>query len=119
MDESQKKTLTDGGVNYEIALNNFMNNEAMLKKFLGKYTSDKSFPALRKAMAEDDHDAALMAAHTHKSVSGTLGCQALNKLLVEQEAAMRADDWTKAQELMPQIESEYEKILSAIKAAGL
>ena len=119
MEDAQKKTLADAGINYEMALNNFMNNENMLKKFLGKYTSEKSFPALQKAMADNDHDAALMAAHTHKSVSGTLGCQKLNQLLVEQEAAMRADDWTKAQALMPQIEAEYEKICAAIKAIGV
>ncbi|MDE5831897.1 MAG: Hpt domain-containing protein [Desulfovibrio sp.] len=119
MDDAQKNALKDGGINYEVALNNFMNNETMLKKFLGKYTSEKSFPALQKAMAENDHEAALMAAHTHKSVSGTLGCQKMNQLLAEQEAAMRADDWAKASALMPEIESEYEKIRAAIKAAGV
>lgn len=118
MDENQKKLLAEAGIDTAMALNNFMNNEAMLTKFLGKYVTEKSFPALAQTMESGDREAAKMAAHTHKSVCGTLGCVALNKMIVDQEQAMRAEDWTKANEMMPEILAEHDKIVNAIKSCG-
>lgn len=115
MDASQKAALIEAGVNVEGALPRFMGKEAMLEKYLKKFLSEKSFPGLVDAMSSKDYETAALQAHTHKSVSGSIGCDTLHAMLVEQEAALKGKEFDKAEELMPRIKSEHDKIVSAIK----
>ncbi len=94
-----------------------MGNEKMLEKYLGRFVSEKSYSALKDAIAADDPEAAAAAVHTLKSVCGTIGCQAMQELVVEQEKAIRSGDWETAKELMPTIESAYNVICAALQAS--
>lgn len=119
MDSQKQDVLNAAGVNVEQALARFMNNEKMLTKYLGRFTTDKSYADLEAAMAANDHEAAKIAAHTLKSVCGTLRCDNMYALVIEQETAMRSDDWDKATKLMPEITAEYNKICQAIQSCNL
>lgn len=116
MDAQKKAALIAGGVDVDAALERFMNNEAMLQKYLGRFPTDKSYVALVAAMDSGDQAAASMAAHTLKSVCGTLCCTNMHKLVVEQEAAMKAGDWARAERMMPDIKAEHERICAIITA---
>lgn len=117
MDADRKAKLLNAGVNVDSALERFMGNEKMLEKYLGRFVSEKSYSALKDAIAADDPEAAAAAVHTLKSVCGTIGCQAMQELVVEQEKAIRSGDWETAKELMPTIESAYNVICAALQAS--
>lgn len=116
MDQNKKDTLVGAGINVDAALERFMGNEAMFTKYLGKFLTDKSYAALTAAIASDDRDAAGMAAHTLKSTSGTIGCEALQALVLEQEKAIKSGDWEKAKEMAPKVSAEYDRICDVIKS---
>lgn len=115
MDQTKKDALVAGGINVDNALERFMGNEAMLIKYLGKFMADKSYTALTAAMQADDKESAAMAAHTLKSTSGTIGCDAMRDLVIAQEAAIKAGDWEKAKSMVPQVNAEYERVCAIIK----
>lgn len=116
MNAQQKENLINGGINIEEALARFMGNEAMLEKYLNRFLNEKSFAALAQAVAADDQEGAQAAVHTLKSVCGTIGCDAMHQLVVAQEAAMRAGDWTKATNMMAEIQANYDDICATLKA---
>lgn len=117
MDANRKAKLLEAGVNVDSALERFMGNEKMLEKYLGRFSSEKSYAALKDAVAADDPQAAAAAVHTLKSVCGTIGCLAMQELVVEQEKAIRSGDWDTAKALMPTIESAYNTVIAALQAA--
>lgn len=116
MDAQKKANLQDGGVNVDAALDRFMGNEAMLMKYLNRFLNEKSYAALTQAINEDDKEAALAAAHTLKSVCGTIGCEGMSQMVINQELAMRQDKWDEAKNMMPAIEATYTDICAILKA---
>lgn len=117
MDAAKKESLVTGGINVDEALNRFMGNEAMLEKYLNRFLNEKSFAALAAGIEADDREAAQAAAHTLKSVCGTIGCEAMHQLVIAQESAMRSGDWPKALAMMPEIQAEYDRICETIKTS--
>lgn len=115
MDAARKATLLEAGVNVDSALERFMGNEKMLEKYLGRFLEEKSYAALQSAIEADDQQAAAAAMHTLKSVCGTIGCQQMQDMVVEQEKILRAGDWPGAKAKMPEIEAVYGKICAALK----
>lgn len=116
MDAQKKASLEGAGINVKVALDRFMGNEKMLDKYLNRFLTEKSYAALEAAVAADDQKAAEAAAHTLKSVCGTLGCEAMQQMVVAQEAAMRGGDWSVAIAMMPQVAEAYKKVCDGLKA---
>lgn len=115
MEPERKQKLTGAGINVDKALERFMGNENMLNKYLGRFLEEKSYAALAAAIASGDKEQAAMAAHTLKSVCGTLGFEKMQQMVVDQEAAMRAGNWEDAVARQPAIAAEYERICEVIR----
>lgn len=116
MDVQKKANLLAGGINVDAALDRFMGNEAMLLKYLNRFLNEKSYVALSQAIKEDDKEAALSAAHTLKNVCGTIGCEDMSQMVINQELAMRQDNWASAKDMMQPIETAYNEICAVLKA---
>ena len=103
MDQTRKARLEAGGIMVDEALERFMGNEAMLERYLQKFLSEKSYAMLRDSLASNDWEAAGRAAHTLKSICGTIGCEAMQELVILQERHIRAGEWKEAVGMMPEI----------------
>lgn len=114
MDEEKKARLLAGGVNLQSALDRFMNNEKMLERYFDKFLNEKTYAELLKAIDEDDRETAQRAAHSLKSVCGTLGFEAMSRLVIDQEAKMRAGDWDGAVAMLPDIKNAYQSICALL-----
>ena len=108
MDQTRKARLEAGGIMVDEALERFMGNEAMLERYLQKFLSEKSYAMLRDSLASNDWEAAGRAAHTLKSICGTIGCEAMQELVILQER--------QAVGMMPEISNSYENICGVIRA---
>ena len=115
MDALKKERLMAAGIDVDGALERFMGNDALLERFLGKFPADKNYAALSAAVAERDLEEALTASHTLKGVCGNLSMPELFRLLSCQVEALRADDWTRAAGLMPEIDRAYATVVRAIE----
>ena len=118
MDAVKKERLTAAGIDVDDALGRFMGNEALLERFLTKFLADGNYAALSAAVAAGDAAGALTASHTLKGVCGNLSMSELFRLLTCQVEALRADDWTRAAGLMPEIDRAYAAVVGAIGEAG-
>lgn len=114
MDAARKQRLTEAGLDLTGALDRFMNNEALLERFLAKFPADPNHDRLTAAIAAQDKEGALTAAHTLKGVCGNLSMTALFELLTRQVAAFRADDWEGAVAMMPELDRMYTALCAAI-----
>lgn len=114
MDAEKKARLEGAGIDLKSALDRFMGNEAMLEKYLGRFLNEKSYLELVQAVKDDNQEIAARAVHTLKSVCGSLGFGEMQALVLEQEKAMRAGEWAKAREMMPEIAASYDKICAAL-----
>lgn len=114
MDAARRQRLMDAGLDLNSALDRFMNNEALLERFLAKFPADPNHDRLTAAIAAGDKEGALTAAHTLKGVCGNLSMTALFELLTRQVAAFRADDWEGAVAMMPELDRMYNGLCAAI-----
>lgn len=114
MDPARRQRLTEAGLDLNGALDRFMNNEALLERFLAKFPADPNHDRLTAAVAAGDKEGALTAAHTLKGVCGNLSMTALFELLTRQVAAFRADDWEGAVAMMPELDRMYNGLCAAI-----
>ena len=115
MDTSVREKLESAGIDVAGALERFMGNDALLERFLKKFPDDPNYGKLTAAIANQDQEAALTAAHTLKGVCGNLAMNQLFELLSRQVAAFRAGDWQTAAGLMPPIREAYCRITGEIK----
>lgn len=115
MESDRKAKLVAAGINVDAALERFMGKDKMLEKYLGRFLSEKSYAALVAAIEADDQATAGAAVHTLKSVCGSIGCEKMQSMVVEQEKAIRGGDWQQAKQLMPAITTEYENICAALQ----
>lgn len=114
MEQARKAKLEAGGINVNSTLERFMGNEAMAERYWQKFLNEKSYAMLRDAIDADDRETASMAAHTLKSVCGTIGCEAMQELVVQQERHIRAGEWEDAVGMMPEISRAYESICAVL-----
>lgn len=108
--------LCAAGVDVDGTLNRFMNNEALLTKFLKKFIADQNMAALRKAIAARNYQEVLPAAHTLKGVCGNLGFTALYDIFSKMCQACRSEQFDGLDGLMAQAESHYGQIIKVIAA---
>ena len=114
MDKAKKDRLTAADIDVDGALERFMNNEALLERFLRKFPADPNYEKLTAAFAAGDREEALTASHTLKGVCGNLSMPALFSLFTRQVEALRAGDWTAAAALMEEIRPAYARAREAI-----
>ncbi len=115
MDKERKTRLHGGGINVDNALERFMGNEAMLERYLKKFLDEKSYVQLVEAITADDREGAGVAVHTLKSVCGTLGCEAMHRLVVRQEQHIRAGEWDEAVRMMTNVTDAYKSICAVLQ----
>jgi chemotaxis protein histidine kinase CheA len=114
MDESLKGKLVEAGIDVDGAMERFMNNDNMFKKFQLKFPNDPNMETLREGLKEKDCDKAFRAAHTLKGVCGNLSYVALAKVTSEVTEYLRAGDMDSAVAKMPDMEEEYARIIGVI-----
>ncbi len=114
MDEALKGTLTEAGIDVDGAMERFMNNDNMFKKFQLKFPNDPNVGLLKEGLATDDCDKAFRAAHTLKGVCGNLSYVNLAKISSEVTECLRAKDMESAKQKMPELEAEYNRIIEVI-----
>lgn len=115
MEEAKKASLVAGGIDVDGAMGNFMGNEAMFEKYLKKFLAEKSYQNLLAAVEAHDPENARLAAHTLKSVTGTLGCKAMNALMIRQEGLFKSGDWDGGVAMMPDVTAAYEHICAVLQ----
>jgi signal transduction histidine kinase/DNA-binding response OmpR family regulator/HPt (histidine-containing phosphotransfer) domain-containing protein len=84
----------------------------LIEAFLGK--SPEDLQQLRNAVASSDPEAVRKAAHSFKSSSGNLGAPPLAALCKQLEIAGSIGNLSEAGRLLSLIESEYDKVQSAL-----
>lgn len=117
MDTTKNKHLVAAGIDTASALERMMGNEALLERFLKRFLDDTNFETLKKAIAENDQEAALTAAHTLKGLCGNLSMTVLFDLFTRQVAAFRGGDWAGAAAMMEDIAAAYDQVTAAIREA--
>lgn len=91
------------GLDKEGTLKRFSGNEALMKKFVLKFTQDKTLSGLKLAVQNKDYPSIEETSHTLKGVSGNLG---FTKLYEDSAAlcnAVREKDFSKADSLAPKV----------------
>lgn len=102
------------GGNFDDALGR-LRREEMVQKFVCKFLDDKSFSLFEEAMSKKDYDEALRAVHTLKGISQNLSFTRLVESSTIVTKALRANDWNKAADMMPQLSKDYHEIIDAVE----
>lgn len=90
-------------------------SEALVRKFVGKFLSDKSFSMLADAVREKNYEEAFRAAHTLKGVTQNLSFTRLYQSSHEITEALRMKEYDRAAELLPKVEADYMRTAAAIQ----
>ena len=105
------KTIGSDG---EKVLARFMGKEAMVLRFLKKFSDDKNFEEGKKAVEEGDYEKLETAAHTLKGISGNLGLEKMYEECAGVVAAVRSKEYEEASSRYKKLEEEYDKIIGLI-----
>ncbi|MDO5416889.1 MAG: Hpt domain-containing protein [Lachnospiraceae bacterium] len=117
MSDEMKRMLVLAGINIEALMGRIGQNEKLLCRLLGRFMEDENYKKLAEAMKTGDREAALMASHTLKGMTGNLSMDQLYQIVTRQVCAMRAENWLEAELAMGEITAWYEKIQNGIHAA--
>jgi HPt (histidine-containing phosphotransfer) domain-containing protein len=115
MDETLRLALVEAGVNVDTAMERFMNNTALLERFLRKFYTDQNYPKLKEALGNNDTQEAFSAAHTLKGVSGNLSLDTMYEVVSEITELLRAEDIEGAKEFFPRVTEIYERTLEGLQ----
>ena len=115
MDTIKKEQLAGAGIDVDGALERLMGSETLLERFLLKFLSDPNFEKLEQAVAAEDLEGAIHAAHTLKGVCGNLSMHVLYELLTRQVDAFRGGEWAVAVGLMDEIRPAYVELAGVIR----
>lgn len=116
MDEKRRVELEKAGIDTNDALARFMENEALMMKFLLRFPEDPSFAQLQEAMEHGDAAQAFTAAHTLKGVAGNLSMRDLYGLVSRVVEDLRAGDLAGAASRMPELEKRYQELVRTLRA---
>lgn len=114
MEEAAKRRLEAAGIDVDDALGRFLQNEALMMKFLGRFPADTSFSRLQEAMERGDAAQAFEAAHTLKGVTGNLSLKRLYQVLIPMVEELRAGDLAAASARMEEAELWYSRAAEAL-----
>ncbi len=115
MDQQKRLLLERAGIDVADALARFMDNEALMLKFLLRFPEDKNFSQLEQALADGDATRAFEAAHTLKGVAGNLSMTRLFQQADRLTEDLRRQDLGAAKDSMPELEEQYAHIISALR----
>lgn len=94
-----------------------LGSENLIRRFAVRFLDDKTFQELEESMKTADGETAFRAAHTLKGVCLNLGFTALGKVSSELTEALRGPKKTDGCEpLFANVETEYNKLVSALQA---
>ncbi|MCM1568646.1 MAG: Hpt domain-containing protein [Roseburia sp.] len=110
-----KEELVGIGIDLEGAMNRFLNNEALLEKFLKKFLQDPNYNALLSAVESGSCEDAFRAGHTLKGVTGNLSLQPLYECVRVQVEYFRSGDFEKGAAMMPEVTRLYHEIIAALE----
>ena len=102
------------GGNYSGVLSR-IRNEAMIKKFVIKYTADKTCDMLKTAFEEKDWQTAFRAAHTLKDVAQNLSFDALYEVSAVLTEELRGEKAPDNREMFDKVIAEHEKLVELAK----
>jgi CheY-like chemotaxis protein/HPt (histidine-containing phosphotransfer) domain-containing protein len=96
----------------------FAGDDETLLQLAGIFQSEcpKLMAAVRDALARSDAPALQMTAHTLKGSAGTLAADGVQEVSEELETMARRGDWSRAPETVARLETEIERLMSALKA---
>lgn len=114
MTDENKALLANNGMNVDDALGRFMGNEAILDRLLKKFLEDKTLSTLKKAIEDEDVDAAFTASHTMKGVAANFSFTELQAVASIQCEEFRAKNFDKGAAYLPEVIAEYDKICAVI-----
>lgn len=111
-----KLHLVAAGINVDSAMARFLNNAALMEKFLRRFPNDSNYSLLCQAMAQGDADAAFTAAHTLKGVAGNLSLDRLFAATSAVVESLRGKDLAMAEQQMPPLHQAYREVIEALAA---
>ncbi len=114
MEENKKQKIIAAGVDLDSAMERFMGNEALLMRFLGKFSQDPNFGMLKEAMEGRRYEDAFKAAHTLKGLCGNLSLKNLFNVVDKEVEFLRCGNHKEAEEVFPEVVAEYEKTVSLL-----
>lgn len=110
--------LRSAGVDTESALRRMGGNAELYERFLFKFKDDDTFRKIETAIAENDYDAALRAAHTLKGVSANLGMNHLSdacaKIVKLIQSGLCEETTQELAQEYPRLKSAHQRICHAL-----
>ncbi len=107
--------LTTAGIDMDDLLRRLMGNAALIKIFVNKFMSDRTYEELVTALNEKDMKKAEIASHTLKGMCGNMSLTVLYRLFTEQVNLLRIGEYEKAEAMMSDIAGSYENAVSHMK----
>ena len=101
------------GSDYEDVIKRF-GSEALVRKFVLKFTDDPSFGDLKEALHDGRTNDAFRAAHTLKGICINLGFSALYRPTADLTEILRGGTLDGSEELFDAVSAEYTGLISAI-----
>lgn len=103
---------TTGG-NYRDTVKRFGDAE-MVKRFVRKFVTDKSFEQLKDALCAGETENAFRSCHTLKGVCLNLGFVDLLSVCIDMTELLRRGLLDEAREMFPTLEARYNDLVAAI-----
>ncbi len=103
------------GSEYEDAARR-LGNEAIIRKFVIKFSSDPSFEELESAFRQGNAEKAFRAAHTLKGVAVNLGFDALYKQTCELTEKLRGRTFDDTETLFANVQREYGRVIENLQS---
>lgn len=115
-----KQIFPDHGIDYDynLVLDRFCRNEALLQKFLLRFANDSTFAALRESVAARATAEIERSAHTMKGLSANLGFTALSACCAQIVNAVRNQNVAEIPALFAHAQTAYEDVLACIRKIG-
>lgn len=115
MDQLLENKLLAAQVNISEGVARFAGNQALYEKFLYKFMDDPTLGQLDQAVADQDWEAALNAAHTLKGVTGNLAIGGLFDASTHMVAFLRQSDLDQALAAYADIRRAYDQFSSILQ----
>lgn len=114
MDEKRKARLEAAGIDMAELSERFMNNDALMTRFLSRFPQDKNHDMLKRALADGDVQAAYNAAHTLKGVTGNLSMHTLFTAVCNVVEPLRSGNLAEAENNVAALDAAYEAVINAL-----
>ena len=114
MDQTTLLRLKEIGIDVEELFERCMGNEKLAMRLLLKFVDDTNYDALNDALAANETENAIAAAHALKGMCGNLSMKRLQTLFETELAFLRAGDLARAQESFGEASAAYTETRLAI-----